>query len=183
MIFAQSGQPFTPQSIIDSNLDHDSSAGDRAILNPNGVSGTGSGVTAYALVNGVATPVALGDLRTVAYAANNPNAQFVLAGYGARATSGRNAFRSNGFNRTDISALKNFRFGEERYTIQIGAETINAFNQRIFTLGNFASVTPTVGGLSPTGFAFADVSSTLFNDYSTGNFSGRTIQLRAKFIF
>ncbi len=39
----QSGQWVTAQSGIDSNLNGDS-AGDRTILNPNGVKGTGSGV-------------------------------------------------------------------------------------------------------------------------------------------
>lgn len=180
---AQSGQPATPQSVIDSNLNRDSFAGDRTILNPAGAPGTGSGVTAYALVDGVVTQVPLGDLRTQAYVANNPNAQYIQAGYGARATAGRNTLRTNGFHRTDMVFLKNFRFGEERYNLQLGVEAVNFFNQRIRTVGNFAAILPTVGGLSPTDFSFMNVAGATFNDYSIGNYSGRTLQLRAKFIF
>src|SRR3712207_6882540 len=34
-----------------------------------------------------------------------------------------------------VTVLKNFRFGEERYNLQIGAEVFNLFNQRIRTIG------------------------------------------------
>lgn len=186
---AQSGQPFTPQSGVDSNLNFDS-AGDRTIVNPNGVQGTGSAVRAIdrngniittVNANGQNVPVTLtfGNLFSgrldgaVGYIAVNPNAQHIQAGFGARATAGRNTLRSNGFNRTDLTVLKNFQFGEERYKIQIGAEVFNLLNQRIRTIGGF-------GGVN---FAFPNVSSPLFNDLSIGNFGGRTIQLRAKLIF
>jgi outer membrane receptor protein involved in Fe transport len=182
---AQSGQPFTPQSIVDSNLNLDSFAGDRTILNVSGVEGTGSGVTA---LNAAGQPVALGSGATVAYVAINPNAQYIQAGPGARPTAGRNTLRSNGFNRTDLTALKNFTFGDERYTLQVGAEAVNVFNQRIRTIGNYATIlgtnnVTTAAGLSATDFAFANVASPFFNNYALGNFAGRNLQLRAKFLF
>ena len=59
---AQSGQPFTPNSGVDANLDFDS-AGDRAILNANGVAGTGSAVYA---INAAGVRVPLGNSATVA---------------------------------------------------------------------------------------------------------------------
>ena len=91
--------------------------------------------------------------------------------------------RSNGFNRTDLTALKNFRFGEERYNLQIGAEVFNLFNQRIRTIGDNSSlVGDPVFGVGPQS-AFANVNSALFNDYSGGVYGGRNVQLRAKFIF
>ncbi len=170
---AQSGQPYTPQSGVDTNLNFDA-AGDRTILNPSGTPGAGTGVQAVALVNGVVTPVALGNAATVGYVVLNPNAQYIQAGPGARATAGRNTLRTNGFHRTDLTALKNFRFGEERYAIQMGVEVSNLFNQRIRTAAGL-----NVGGTN----AFSNVTSRFFNDYSIGNFSGRTVQFRAKFIF
>ena len=56
------------QSNVDSNLNGDW-AGDRSILNPSGVKGTGSGVTALTNSRG----------QTVAYVADNQNAQYIVA--------------------------------------------------------------------------------------------------------
>ncbi len=166
---AQSGQPFTPNAGIDANLDFDS-AGDRAIFNANGVEGTGSAVRA---INAAGASVPLRSNSTVAYVAVNPNAQYIQTGPGARSTAGRNTLRSKGFNRTDLTVLKNFKFGEERYNIQVGTEIFNLWNQRI----------QTIGGVGATSSAFANVGSTFFNNYSIGDFPGRTIQFRAKFLF
>jgi outer membrane receptor protein involved in Fe transport len=192
---AQSGQPITPQSGLDSNLNLDA-AGDRAIFNPNGVAGTGSAVfpvgidgqrLTRTLANGQVVNVAPSenDPRTVAYVALNPNAQYIQAGPGAFANAGRNTLRSNMIARTDAAFMKRFPFGEERYNIEIGAEINNFFNQRIYAIGNFGNAlgTATAPGLSPTDTGFPTVSSTLFNQYSIGNFPGRTIQLRAKLNF
>lgn len=165
----QSGQPITPLAGLDANLNYDS-AGDRAIINPNGAVGTASNIRA---INAAGETVALGSADTVAYVALNANAQNIRTGPGARSTAGRNTLRTNGFNRTDITILKNLKFGEDRYNIQFGTEIFNLWNQRIRT----------VGGLNATSNSFANTGSSLFNDYSVGNFGGRTIQLRAKFIF
>lgn len=181
----QSGQVITPQSGIDSNRNRDA-AGDRTVINPNGAEGTGSAIIA---LNSAGAEVPLGDASTVAYVAANPNAQYVQAGYGARANAGRNTLRTNGFNRTDMVVLKNFRFGEERYNVQVGAEVFNIFNQRIRTIGDFGSPNfsaqnfDATAGIGVTTPAFANVTSANFNDYSIGNFSGRTVQVRAKLIF
>lgn len=184
----QSGQLITPQSGIDSNRDRDA-AGDRTIVNPNGRRGTGTGVRA---LNAAGQEVPMGDATTVAYVAINPTAQYIQAGYGARANAGRNTLRARSWNRTDMVFLKNIRFGEERYTVQLGAEVGNFFNQRIKTIGDYGSPffanqndsTGTgqfgIGAYSP---AFPIVTSGNFNDYSIGNFSGRNIQLRLKFTF
>ena len=68
----QSPEYATVQNGVDSNLNGDA-AGDRAIFNPAGVPGTGSGVTALTNTAG----------ETVAYLANNPNAQYIQAQMGA----------------------------------------------------------------------------------------------------
>jgi hypothetical protein len=185
---AQSGQPITPLSGTDSNLNLDS-AGDRTILNLNGTPGTGSRVVAINAqgqfltstgvvttdINaaGIGTGAAI-SAAAVAYFVVNPNAQFIQAGPGARATTGRNTLRARGYNRTDLTVLKNFMFGEDRnYNFQIGAEFFNLFNQRIRDVS-------TVG---PTNTGFNNVTSSTFNSYSLGVVSGRTIQVRAKFTF
>jgi hypothetical protein len=153
------------------------------------VHGTGTAVNA---INAAGQVVPLGDASTVAYVAINPSAQYIQAGYGARANAGRNTLRTNGWNRTDMVLVKNFRFGEERYNFQLGAEIGNFFNQRIHTIGDYGSPffvnqndfnQTNQFGIGAASFAFPDVTSSLFNNYSTGNFSGRTVQLRVKLIF
>ncbi len=176
---AQSGQPFTPLSGIDSNRNGDS-AGDRTIINPNGVRGTGSAVRA---VNAAGQTVASGNASTVAYFAVNPNAQYIQTGFGAIATAGRNTLRSKGFSRTDTALLKDFRF-RETMKIQIGAEIFDIFNQRSPTIGiyNPAAIAVAAAGLE-TNTTFANVNSPNFNDYSLGDFFGRSMTFRLKFIF
>ena len=62
----ESPELFTVESQVDSNLNGDS-ATDRVIVNPAGVAGTGSGVTALTNSSG----------QTVAYLATNPKAQYI----------------------------------------------------------------------------------------------------------
>lgn len=191
----QSGQLITPQSVTDSNRNGDV-AGDRTVVNLNGVPGTGSGVYAInalgqRIVDGSGADV-FGDPSTVGYVAINGNAQYIQAGPGVRANAGRNTLRTNSWNRTDVTMVKNFRLGPERFNFQIAAEIGNLFNQRIRTIGDFGSPFfvnqndfngTNQFGIGAVSFAFPDVTSPLFNNYSTGNFSGRTIQLRGKFSF
>lgn len=195
---AQSGFPFTALSGVDSNLNGDS-APDRAIFNPNGVENTGSRVVAvnaqgqFLTSGGVVTTeiasAGVGSNLAVAYVAVNPNAQYIQAGQGSLSTTGRNTIRSNNFNRTDLTVLRNFRFGEERYNIQVGAEIFNLLNQRVRTIGGNPSgdiVNPALDerfGVGATNTAFNNVTSTEFNNYGLGIYGGRIIQLRAKFIF
>jgi hypothetical protein len=176
---AQSGQPFTPLSGVDSNRNGDS-AGDRTIVNPNGALGTGSTVRA---INAAGQTVASGSATTVAYVAVNPNAQYIQAGLGAIATAGRNTLRSKGFSRTDASLLKNFQLNETM-KFQFGAEIFDIFNQRTQTIGiyNPQAVSTGASGLE-TNTSFANVNSPNFNDYSLGDYYGRAMTFRFKFIF
>jgi outer membrane receptor protein involved in Fe transport len=166
---AQSGQPITPLSGVDSNINRDN-AGDRTIFNPNGIAGTSSGVTA---INAAGQTVAMGNNATVAYVANNPNAQYVVAGIGARPTAGRNTFRTFGFSRTDLNLTKAFVFGEGGKNFRIGAEFFDVFNQQPRTVAGVGALTA----------AFATAGNTFFNNYNLGNYAGRMIQLRAKVVF
>ncbi len=170
---AQSGQPITVLSGVDSNLNFDS-VGDRTIVNLSGVPGTSSAVRA---INAAGQFVPMRSSSTVAYVALDPNAQYIQAGPGTLADAGRNTLRTHGFNRTDASLIKNFRFADDRFNVQLGAEAYNLFNQRIRTITGLGSQT----GVAATAFATAGNPS--FNDYSLGNYGGREIQLRLKFIF
>ena len=82
---------------IDSNLNGDAAA-DRTILNPSGVEGTASNVTALTNTAG----------QVVGYLATNPNAQYIQAGRGVLATAGRNTLQLPGINNLDFSLYKNF---------------------------------------------------------------------------
>jgi len=184
---AQSGQLVDVQSGIDSNRNGDN-AGDRAIFNPNGDPTKGTAVQGLTLVNGVVTAVNLGgapntDVR--AYLAVNPNAGWVQTGYfakelanGGAGTARRNALRTAGFNTTDMDFIKNTRFGkDDRYNLQIGAEIHDVLNQRPKTVAGF------VDNIRGGARAFVLPQSPLFLNYDFGVFLGRTITMRAKFIF
>ena len=173
----QSGQPVTVRSGRDSNLNFDA-AGDRAIFNPNGDPNISSGIFA---VNAAGTRIrdangrdVLDDASTVAYVAINPNAGYISTGFLARATAGRNTLRTRGFNQTDMVLLKNTRFGTDgRFNFQVGAEILDLFNQR----------PKTIGGVGAQTAAFSIAGNANFNNYEIGNFNGRKVTMRAKFIF
>jgi hypothetical protein len=112
----ESPEWFTVQSTTDSNLNGDS-AGDRAILNPKGIPGTGSDVTALTNTAG----------QTVAYLAVNPNAQFIRAAHGAFANIGRNTLAGRPTDNIDLAITKALSAGE-RYRFELGAQVGNLFN-------------------------------------------------------
>ena len=120
----ESPQWATVQSAVDSNLNGDS-AGDRVILNPNGVKGTGSGVTP--LLNSA------GD--TVAYLADNPNAQYIVAGPGALANVGRNTLATRPTNDFSLSTYKDISI-TERFKFRLGAQFANLFNHPQYIPGS-----------------------------------------------
>jgi len=179
---AQSGQLVDIQSGIDSNRNGDN-AGDRAIFNPNGNRNIGTGVVGLTLVGGVVTQVAVNAPNTNvrAYLAVNPNAGWVQTGFfakelanGGAGTAPRNAFRTSKWNKTDMTFLKNTRFGNEgRFNFQVGAEFHDVFNQR----------TRTIAGVGAGARSFTLPQAPQFLNYDFGVFRGRTATLRAKFIF
>src|SRR5262249_19516053 len=109
----ETGEKATVLSGIDSNLNGDR-APDRTIDNPSGVLGTASTVipllqtcTAF---NPSGTCAISNAARTVGYLATNPNAQYIQAGNGALADTGRNTLPLPGIRNVDISVFKNFAF-------------------------------------------------------------------------
>jgi len=157
----QSGQWVTAQSGIDSNLNLDT-AGDRTILNPSGVKGTGSGTsplcrsavpsaactnanlfcTGDPTVDGAGCPVGVNVIgNVVGYAPVNANAQYLTANYGALATVGRNTLQLKPINDVDVSALKRFVI-TERFKVEFRASATNVLNHAQYVGGYLNDVQP-----------------------------------------
>ena len=126
----ESPEMVTPQGGVDANLNSDATS-DRTIVNINGVPGTGTGATALKNSAGA----------TVAYVANNPNAQYITAQAGALADAGRNTLATPPINNWDLTAFKNFTI-RERIKLQFRADFFNAFNHPQYTPGLLDSVSP-----------------------------------------
>jgi Carboxypeptidase regulatory-like domain len=192
----QSGQWVTAQSGIDSNQNGDA-AGDRTILNPKGTPGTGSGATALC-TSGLPSFATCGendfvpgttpgpnnfDSRkyVVAYAAKNPNAQYIQAGLGAFATVGRNTLQLAPINDIDMTVVKRFTI-TERFKIEFQAQAFNLFNHPQY-IGGF------LNDIAPIGFTGSQVNvlrpqNADFNLPATQFASNaRTLQLGLKIFF
>jgi hypothetical protein len=177
----QSGQWVTAQSGIDSNKNGDT-AGDRTVFNGSGTPGTGSGVRA--LCNS-SLPAGATCSKTpaniVAYAAINPNAQYIQAGLGALATAGRNTLQLAPINDIDMSAVKRFTI-TERFKIEFQAQAFNLFNHPQY-IGGY------LNDIAPIGFKGSEVNvlrpqQANFNLPSTQFASNaRTLQLGLKIFF
>jgi Carboxypeptidase regulatory-like domain/TonB dependent receptor len=137
---AQSGQPVTPLSGVDSN-DNGDTAGDRTIFNSAGVGLTGSIVNpvcndgaggATRTVSGAGAPCAAGN--TVGYVAADPTARFIQAGVGTMPTTGRNTVSTPGLNIWNMSVFKTNKL-TERASLQFRFQTYNTFNHRNPSIG------------------------------------------------
>jgi hypothetical protein len=171
-----------PQAGVDANLNGDS-AGDRVIINPQGVGGTGTAVNALKNTAGA----------TVAYCAcgagTNPNAYYIQAGPGALATSGRNILASPHTNNFDLAGHKDFNI-TERAKFQFGAQIANIFNHPQLIPGSnpgsglgvndVASFTTATSSY----LSYVKPSDPNFNKpYTVFASNARTIALVAKFVF
>ncbi len=163
----QSGQWVTPQAGIDSNLNLDS-AGDRVILNPSGVKGTGSAVTPLCTSAVASCPTTMADalanpVGVVGYLATNPNAQYIQTGYGALANVGRNVLHLDPINNLDLTALKRFTINE-RFKIEFRASATNVLNHAQY-IGGYLNDVAAIGF---TGFqrGFTEPSNASFNNPS-----------------
>jgi Carboxypeptidase regulatory-like domain len=186
---AQTGQPVSILSGVDSNADGDS-AGDRAILNPFGAGNKGTGVNFVCAGAGGATSIAPagadcvgGSANVSGYVAQNPRARYVQAGMGARSTLGRNSFETPGTNIWNMSMLKNTKL-TERCGVQLRVDAMNVFNHRNFSLAQpsvFQSgvILGTVNNaLSST---YANVTADQFLDAKQFTGGARQMQLGIKF--
>jgi hypothetical protein len=192
----QSPQWMTVQSGSDANGNGDT-AGDRAVFNPGGTPGVGSGVTPLCTSSlpGFATcgendfdstvgPPGPGNFNStpfiVAYAANNSTAQYIQAGKFAQLNAGRNTLPSRHINDLDLTALKRFSFGE-RYTVEFSMQALNVLNHPQFVPGSLNDVS----SISFTGSrAFLNPGSPAFGDIeSVFPSNARSLQLGLKFKF
>ena len=180
----EKGAKATVLSNIDSNLNGDP-AGDRSIINPNGVANTSSLVTpllrsctAFNSDGTCATPDAQ---RIVGYQAVTPGAQYIQAGLGALPNSGRNTLLLPAIQNVDFSVFKNFAIGEGSKKIQLRADFFNAFNHPQYVPGSVNGVQPIsttgVSQINTVGQTDFDVPSHVFSSHP------RLIQLAAKFTF
>ena len=161
----------TVQSATDSNLNGDS-AGDRTIINKNGVPNTGSGVTALKNSAGA----------TVAYLAKNPNAEYITAGKGALSNGGRNTIATRRIDNVDLSAVKRFSL-TERFSFQLQAQLLNAFNHPQFTPGSLNQIN-SIGQAGGAVLNYMNPASPSFNNPEvTFASNARVIQVGAKIIF
>lgn len=164
----------TVQSGVDSNLNNDT-ASDRAILNPAGIPGTGTGVTGYDRTGNVAA----NSNTIVAYVANNPNAQYIVAGQGALANTGRNTMAFDPINNVDASVRKVFNLTEQK-RLEIGAQFFNVLNHAQFVPGYISDVSL----LKNTTRNFLIPSNAQFGKYQQFFASNsRYIQIVARFTF
>ena len=166
----ESPQYATVQSGIDSNCNIDA-AGDRAIVNPNGQDGVGSDVTE--LTNS--------DGQIVAYLADNPNARYILAGYGAWADAGRQTLAQGRINNFDLSFTKKFTITESK-AFEFRASFYNAFNHPQYASGAIS----TVGSTSTNNITRNHLrpGHELFGDYTQVYSShSRSMQLVGRFTF
>ena len=178
----ETGERITIRSGNDANLNGDN-AGDRAIFNPAGTEGVGSGVTPLCRTS-ACTFDEDGNLvgTVVGYLANNPNARYIQTGAGAQSSIGRNTFLLPPINNFDFSLFKNFRIGETKF-IQIRADFFNAFNHPQYVPGSVNSVDPvgttgltTLNQVNPLTPDFLNPSAVLSSN-------PRVIQLAARFNF
>jgi hypothetical protein len=172
----ESPQFGTVQSGVDSNLNGDS-AGDRTIINLNGVPNTGSSVYA---VDRSGNRVATGNAATVAYVAVNPNAQYIQAQAGALTNGGRQTMSLRPINNWDAQLKKAIRFGEQR-RLELAGQFYNLFNHAQYIPGyinnvQFHNSNTTRNNLIP-GNAQFNRPDLVYNSNS------RTIQVTARFQF
>jgi hypothetical protein len=169
----ESPEYVTVLSQTDSNLNGDPFA-DRAIVNPAGRDGVGSGVTA--LTNS--------SNQVVAYLAQNPNARYIQAGPGAYANGGRNTLAGRPIDNIDLNLLKNFAAGE-RAKIQFSAQFFNVLNHAQFVPGSVNRVdNPTSANIGGNVFNYLTPGNPIFNNpEAVFSSNPRNIQLALKILF
>ena len=203
----ESPQWATVQSAVDSNLNGDS-AGDRAIVNPGGIAGTGSGVNPLCKstmpsfgvcgendFDPTVGPPGAGNFNStpflVAYGAVNPNAQYIVAGPGALATGSRNTLATQPTNDFSLATYKDISI-TERFKFRFGAQFANLLNHPQYIPGSNPG--QGLGVNDVTSFLTGPNSTSYLNYLTPGNAifnnpkavfasNARSIALVAKFTF
>ncbi len=174
----------TVLSGANSNLNGDSGAAiDRTIINPQGVPGTGSGVTpvySVSLATLCAPPAVQCAANTVGYVAKNPNAYYIEAGPGTLPNSSRNTLPVRPIDNVDLAAYKRFTV-YEHYSVEFGAQAFNVLNHAQYIPGTVDNVN---GPSYTNSYNYQTVSSSFFN-HPEKEFlnNARTMQLTGKINF
>jgi hypothetical protein len=192
----QSGGWADLQSFIDGNLNGDT-GGDRVLVNPGGVAGTGSAVTPTCLIAGtviVGTGLAAGKevtctpANTVAYTAVTSTARYIQAQQGALQPNNllqvaqRNTLRLHPINNLDLTAGKKIAI-TERFKMELEAQVLNALNHPQYIPGSINQANSVVY-TSTAASNFVNPASTNFDNAAIAFSSNpRVIQIAAKFIF
>jgi hypothetical protein len=166
----QSGQWATAQNAVDTNLNGDS-AGDRPIFNGAGQSGVGSGVTALTNASGA----------TVAYLANNPNAQYIIAGAGARSTVGRSTLQLNAINNIDMTLSKRINI-TERFRTEFQVQAFNLMNHAQY-VGGYLNDVASIGFVGVERNMLIPTNKDFNRPQTVFSSNPRTLQLALKFFF
>lgn len=148
----QSPEYATVENNIDTNGNGDA-AGDRAIFNPAGINGTGSGVISLcngSLPAGTVCGSAASRPYLVAYEATNPNAQYILAATFAQSNNPRNTLATRRIDNFDITVSKKFKVREGMF-FEFQAQAYNMFNHPQYVTGsvdNIGSIGYTASGVT-----------------------------------
>ncbi len=191
----ETGEWVTVQAQRDANVNLDS-AGDRALLNPAGVRGTGSDTTALCRFVNPCTDPAAGPV--VAYVVNDPTAQYIRTGYGGALLGGcnnglcpigRNTLQTPGTNNFDLGVYKDLNL-TERMKFRFGAQFGNIINHPQLIPGSNPGAglgVNDVNGFSSVGTSYKSFITPGSVDFNNpkGVFASnaRTIALIAKFSF
>ena len=141
----------------------------RTVINPAGVKGTGSTVSAVLNGNG----------DTIGYTADNPNAYYIQAAPGALPNSSRNTLAGRPTDNIDVAAYKRLTV-RERYTLELGAQAYNVLNHAQYIPGYINDI----AAIGYTGLNYTTVGTSTFNrpDLIFGN-NPRVLQLSGKISF
>ena len=185
---AQSGQPVTPLSNVDSNANGDG-AGDRTIINPAGlglsattvqqVCNDGAGGATRIVTS---TSLACASSHVVGYVAVSPTARFVQAGLGALANAGRDTVNSPGLNIWNMSLFKTMKF-TERASVQFRFQTFDTFNHQNYSIGlpsNNGTLDQNTN-TNPLNTSYIFVTSPQFLNKFIFNGGSRTVELGVRF--
>jgi hypothetical protein len=181
----QTGQPVTALSGTDSNGNKDS-AGDRAVVNPDGDPHVGTAVQTVCWngsVRSFGCDPATAAAQIVGYVAKDASAKYVQAGVGALSNVGRNTLTTPSRTNFDMSFFKSFHFTEGRY-LQFRTEFFNIFNHRQFSFANpgvFAVVGIDDSAINAAGYSRVD--NTGFLDPKQLNGGSRVMNLGLKLVF
>jgi hypothetical protein len=175
----------TVLSDTNANLNGDSTAISRTIINSNGKKGTATTVVPQFASNlaNLCQPSDNGqcDNNTVGYVALDPNAYYIQAGAGTLPNSARNTLPTRPTNNIDLSAFKRLTF-HEHYSFEFGAQAYNVLNHAQYTPGTVGNINQTSNTTSVINFQKVD--NAFFNQPGKVFLNNaRTMQLVGKFTF